>query len=250
MSSQLHFILFNQLPLIYGRVPKVANTSIKAALHRLLQQAPEQGARSTTDAFWSKSTHGETRLISPGEARSLRGSHFSFSFVRNPFDRLVSAYNNKVLELEDVTGPMHAMGLRHDMPFAEFLHRVVETPDDQMDVHLLPQASILCIDGKLIPSFVGQMEQMQSHWESLQRRLNRERLPMLGTIPSKNVRRGDQRDDLRELFSDPGLVRLVEDRYRDDISTFYAGSSVKQLISGEPLAPDAPIEDMATCQVF
>ena len=134
MSSHHHFILFNQLPLIYGRVPKVANTSIKAALHRLLQQPPEQGARSTTDAFWSKSTHGETRLISPQEARSLRGSHFSFSFVRNPFDRLVSAYNNKVLELEDVTGPMHAMGLRHDMPFAECLPRVVETPDEQMDV--------------------------------------------------------------------------------------------------------------------
>ena len=250
MSSQLHFILFNQLPLIYGRVPKVANTSIKAALHRLLQQTPEEGARSTTDAFWSKATHGETRLISPREARSLRGSHFSFSFVRNPFDRLVSAYNNKVLELEDVTGPMHAMGLRHDMPFAEFLHRVVETPDDLLDVHLLPQASILCIDGKLIPSFVGQMEQMQSHWESLQRRLRRERLPDLGAIPRKNVRRGDKRDDLRELFSDPGLVRLVVDRYGDDISTFYSRSSVQELISGEPLTPASPIESIAAYRLF
>ena len=138
MSSQHHFILFNQLPLIYGRVPKVANTSIKAALHRLLQQAPEKGARSTTDAFWSKSTHGETRLISPREARSLRGSHFSFSFVRNPFDRLVSAYNNKVLELDDVTGPMHAMGLRHDMPFGEFLHRVV----DACALRIIPDAPL------------------------------------------------------------------------------------------------------------
>ena len=250
MSSQHHFILFNQLPLIYGRVPKVANTSIKAALHRLLQQAPEKGARSTTDAFWSKSTHGETRLISPREARSLRGSHFSFSFVRNPFDRLVSAYNNKVLELDDVTGPMHAMGLRHDMPFGEFLHRVVETPDEQMDVHLLPQTSILCVDGKLIPSFVGQMEQMQSHWVSLQQRLRRERLPNLGEIPSKNVRRGDKRDDLRELFSDPGLVHLVIERYGDDISTFYSKSDVQQLISGEPLPLYPPIEPSLAGCVF
>ena len=242
MSSNHHFILFNQLPLIYGRVPKVANTSIKAALHRLLQQPPEQGARSTTDAFWSKSTHGETRLISPQEARSLRGSHFSFSFVRNPFDRLVSAYNNKVLELEDVTGPMHAMGLRHDMPFAEFLQRVVETPDEQMDVHLLPQASMLCVDGQLIPSFVGQMEQMAMHWKALQVWLRRERLPELGSIPSKNVRRGDDRDDLRQLFSDPGLVRLVEDRYADDLATFYPTRSIQELISGESLSACPPQE--------
>ena len=97
---------------------------------------------------------------------------------------------------------------------------------------------------------LGQMEQMQSHWESLQRRLRRERLPDLGAIPSKNVRRGDKRDDLRELFSDPGLVRLVVDRYGDDISTFYSRSSVQELISGDPLTPASPIESIAACQLF
>ena len=240
MGLNQHFILFNQLPLIYGRVPKVANTSIKASLSRLLKKPPEQGVRSTTDVFWIKSTHGETSLITPREARSRRGSHFSFSFVRNPFDRLVSAYNNKVLELEDVTRPMQEMGLRHNMPFAEFLEQTVSTEDDKLDVHLLPQVSILCVDNQLIPSFVGQMEQMTDHWQVLQTWLRRERLPALGGLPEKNVRRGDDRSDLKQYYADPATVRMVEERYGKDIAMFYAGVSTDQLISGEALPSAAP----------
>ena len=75
-----------------------------------------------------------------------RGTHFSFSFVRNPFDRLVSAYNNKILELDEVPGPMQKMGLTHAMPFNDFLDVVADTSDEALDVHLLPQSSILCLD--------------------------------------------------------------------------------------------------------
>ena len=236
MGSNQHFILFKQLPLIYGRVPKVANTSIKASLSRLLKTPPEQGVRSTTDAFWIKSTHDETSLITPAEARSRRGSHFSFSFVRNPFDRLVSAYNNKVLELEDVTRPMQEMGLRHNMPFAEFLECVVKTPDAELMCTCCrkPASSALTVNS---PSFVGQMEQMQTHWQSLQSWLRRERLPELGGLPEKNVRRGDDRSDLPRYFADPAMVRLVQQRYGDDIDLFYGYLSIEQLISGEPLPP-------------
>ena len=245
MSSNQHFIRFNRFPLLYGRVPKVANTSIKATLVRLLEQQPEQG-RSTSDAFWVKNTHQETALITPKEARELRGTHFSFSFVRNPFDRLVSAYNNKILELDDVSGPMRTMGLRHKMPFREFLEIIVQTDDHQLDVHLLPQSSILCLDGQVIPSFVGQMEQMGHHWNALQHWLRRERLPQLGNLPEKNVRRGDDRSDLQGYFSDPTTVRLVEQRYGEDIFLFYGGLSVSQLISGDILPSSAPKTPLIT----
>ena len=109
--NERHFIQFRDLPLLYGRVPKVANSSIKASLSRLLTQNPEQGLRTTSDAFWSKATKGETCMVNNHTARMCRGTHFCFSFVRNPFDRLVSAYNNKILELDEVPAPMQAMGL-------------------------------------------------------------------------------------------------------------------------------------------
>ena len=94
-----------------GVFPKVANSSIKATLCKLLNQQPNGGIKTTADRFWRENTHGETQLVTPQQARRLRSSHFSFSFVRNPFDRLVAAYNNKILEIDDVPLPMKKMGL-------------------------------------------------------------------------------------------------------------------------------------------
>lgn len=227
-----HFIRFRDLPLVYGRVPKVANSSIKASLFRLLTQEPERGLRTTSDAFWSKGTHGETAMVNNHAARMCRGTHFCFSFVRNPFDRLVSAYNNKILELDDVPGPMQAMGLSHGMVFSDFLECIAGTMDAAIDVHLLPQSSILCLDGQLIPSFIGRLETMETDWQRLETRLKQERLPPLGHLPEKNRRRGDDHTDVSQYFADSGLVQLVVDRYRDDLELFYSDVDLQQLSRG------------------
>ena len=166
-------------------------------------------------------------------ARMRRGTHFSFSFVRNPFDRLVSAYNNKILELDDVPGPMQAMGLKHGMAFSAFLECIATTSDADLDVHLLPQSNILCLDGQLIPSFIGRLETMESDWQQLQRRLRQERLPTLGNLPEKNRRRGDDHSDVSQYFADPGLVQLVVERYGDDLDLFYGDVDLQDLSRGQ-----------------
>ena len=227
-----HFIQFRDLPLLYGRVPKVANSSIKACLCRLLTTSPEQGSRTTSDAFWSQGTHGETSMTDKYSARMCRGTHFSFSFVRNPFDRLVSAYNNKILELDEVPGPMQAMGLSHNMGFPAFLETIVGAVDAAMDVHLLPQSSILCLDGQLIPNFIGRLETMATDWQHLESCMKREGLPSLGNLPEKNRRRSDDRSDVSQYFSDPGLVQLVVDRYGDDLDLFYGAFDLQDLSRG------------------
>ena len=231
--SPKHFIRFRDLPLLYGRVPKVANSSIKACLSRLLTEAPEPGLRTTSDAFWSKATHGETSMVNNHSARMCRGTHFSFSFVRNPFDRLVSAYNNKILELDEVPGPMQVMGLSHNMGFPAFLECIAATADAALDVHLLPQSSILCLDGQLIPSFIGRLETMESDWQQLQRRLRQERLPTLGNLPEKNRRRSNDHSDVDRYFEDSGLVQLVADRYGNDLKLFYSDIDLDHLRRGQ-----------------
>lgn len=228
--NERHFIQFRDLPLLYGRVPKVANSSIKASLSRLLTQNPEQGLRTTSDAFWSKATKGETCMVNNHTARMCRGTHFCFSFVRNPFDRLVSAYNNKILELDEVPAPMQAMGLWRDMPFAQFLERVNSTPDQEIDIHLLPQTSILCLDEQIIPAFIGRIEHMNQDWKALQQQLQREGLPSLGDLPQKNRRRAEDRTDVSQYFHDSGLKNLVLQRYEQDLKVFYGEISIDQLV--------------------
>ena len=228
-----HFIHFRDIPLLYGRVPKVANSSIKAALRRLLKAPQLEGSRTTSDNFWRTGTEGETSMLSTHDARMCRGTHFSFSFVRNPFDRLVSAYNNKLLELDEIPGPMQAMGLVHSMPFGSFLDVVASTSDDKLDIHLLPQSTILCLERQLIPNFVGHLETMDEDWIVLQQILRREGLPDLGALPEKNVRRGSSHRDVADYFQDPGLIQIVTERYGDDIEWFYGDKTTEQLINGE-----------------
>jgi dermatan 4-sulfotransferase 1 len=236
-----HFILFNRLPLIYGRVPKVANSSVKAALTRLLEQPPDESFRTTADALWRKGTHGETQMISAAQALERRCSHFCFSFVRNPFDRLVSAYNNKLIENDHLSTAMQRMGLERQMPFARFLEVIASTADADLDVHLLPQSTILCSGNTPIPGFIGKMEAMADHWLRLRRRMRQAGLPALGKLPSKNVRRGGP-TDLTGYFSNDSLINLALERYRDDVALFYGDQHLTRLAHGQLSATPPPLE--------
>jgi len=226
-----HFILFDRFPLIYGRVPKVANSSVKAALTRLLEQPPDEGWRTATDAFWRRGTHGETRLINAEAASQRRATHLIFSFVRNPFDRLVSAYNNKLIENESLSGAMERMGLERGMPFERFLEVVAGTADADLDVHLLPQSTILCRDGVPVPGFIGKLEAMADHWQQLRRRLRQWGLPALGRLPSKNVRR-DGDGDLSSYFNSQRRIDMALERYATDVQLFYPDQPVESLARG------------------
>lgn len=239
-----HFIQFHNLPLIYGRVPKVANSSVKAALTRLLLQPPEEGFRTTADAFWRRGTNGETTMITAEQALQRRSSHFIFSFVRNPFDRLVSAYNNKLIENDSLTPAMERMGLRLHMHFQHFLEVIASTADEDLDVHLLPQTSILCLDGATVPSFIGMMESMASHWQLLRARMSQAGLPPLGKLPTKNVRRTSG-NDIGNYFCNDSLIRLALERYRQDVELFYGDHQLEQLARGQLSATPKPLERFA-----
>ena len=119
------------------------------------------------------------------------------------------------------------------MSFSAFLECISTTSDEDLDVHLLPQSNILCLDGQLIPSFIGRLETMESDWQQLQRRLRQEGLPTLGNLPEKNRRRSDDHSDVSQYFADPGLVQLVVERYGDDLDLFYGDVDLQDLSRGQ-----------------
>ena len=241
MSRIHHFIHIKHLNLLYGRVPKVANTSIKAVLCRLLPQKPNRGIKTTSDRFWRDYTHQQTELLSPGQARKLRSTHFSFSFVRNPFDRLVAAYNNKVIEIEAPPLPMQRMGISHGMAFETFLEILSKSPAESFDVHLMPQSQILCAGERLVPKFIGRMEDMNYHWKILRRRMRRSGIIIAKDLPEKNVRRGGERASLRPYFSNTQLIDQVINIYGRDLELFYPKLSIDQLIDNELVKSERPM---------
>ena len=241
MAKPFHFIRFKQQRLLYGRVPKAANSSIKAAMCRLLPEGPPKKTKTSADSFWQHQTQNHTELITPEKARILSINHFSFGFVRNPFDRLVAAYNNKVIEIDEPPLPMQNMGITHGMPFENFLDVLIDTPFKQFDVHVLPQSQILCIGNKIVPKFVGRIEQIDAHWSELRATLARRGINVMKSLPQKNVRRSD-RNGLESYFNSDSMIEKTFKIYGDDIRLFYSDVSVDHLIKNHPLPSINPLQ--------
>ena len=234
MTRTHHFIHFKKIKLLYGRVPKVANTSFKHALCSLLTEKPTHGMKTTSDKFWRDFTNNETELLSPLQARKLRKTHFSFTFVRNPFDRLVAAYNNKVIEIENPPSPMQKMGIQHGISFEEFIEIIASNKSEDFDVHIMPQSEILCAGNKLVPKFVGRMEEINLHWGYLRKRMNTYDIKLRKTLPHKNSRRAEKKS-LREYFYSSKIINKVVSAYGDDLRIFYPEVSIDDLIENKPL---------------
>jgi hypothetical protein len=162
MAQPHHFIRIKTCKLLYGRVPKAANSSIKAALCRLLSERPPKGTKTTSDKFWQHETNNETELITLRKARKYRSSHFSFSFVRNPFDRLIAAYNNKVIEIEHPPLPMQNMGIHHDMSFESFLDVLIDTPYSVMTFTSYRKVTCYAWDDKLFQNLLDESNKLMN----------------------------------------------------------------------------------------
>ena len=92
--------------------------------------------------------------------------------------------------------------------------------DDSTDKHLCSQTYVLSHQGRLLPQFIGRVETMAADWQRLAATLRDRGGPQLGRLRTihKTVHK---RPSTLDLFADPGLVRLVRQRYRGDFETFY-----------------------------
>ncbi|MFD1701480.1 sulfotransferase family protein [Methylopila henanensis] len=214
-----HFIVFRDYPIAYGRVPKVANTSIKDALTRLLPEGEALRRKASHDRVWAHETCGRTRMVRTAAAAQLNGV-FAFAFVRDPFERVASYYDNKVIGRPILPAIARRDGVRKGMGFGAFLERLAVMKDGDMDDHLAPQAEILVHRGRLVPSFVGRYERIEDDWAALQARLEAIGVPALGPLPTRN-RRAPDGHPMVAYFADPAHVRMVRERYAQDFELFY-----------------------------
>ena len=96
-----------------------------------------------------------------------------FTFVRHPFDRLVSFYLQAIrradqdrhpidpTRLRRLSGELEKSGLSLGMSFEEFLNVVVQTPESEQNPHVKSQVGYLFTWRGLAVDFLGRVENFQ-----------------------------------------------------------------------------------------
>ena len=106
MSSS--FIHIKKYGLVYARVPKVANSSIKTLLANMLGLKPVNGVKPKNDRFWRHHTDGAAEMLHRPEYTRRYTELYSFTFVREP---LTHYLNNPVHQSQTTDAARAAMAI-------------------------------------------------------------------------------------------------------------------------------------------
>ncbi|MGH2760705.1 MAG: sulfotransferase family protein [Actinomycetota bacterium] len=206
--------------LVYVKTPKVATGSVVAALTSFAageHAVDEQRAIEQVAAATARYQRG---AFAP-EIRRLAKTAFTFSFVRNPLDRLLSAYTHqkRLRQVESKTIFVQH-GIAFDATFPEFVESIAELPDDSCNVHVRSQHKFVCdADGPLV-EYMGRFERLEDDWSVLQSRFG---------LPGLPIRHASDHRPYTESYT-PALARLAADRYRRDIELFGYAEDVSRLL--------------------
>lgn len=162
---------------VYFEVPKVACSTIKARLQKIVVgdlAVPDDPHPNVYSSPFVK----PYQLTDETMEDVLAGRGFTrFTFVREPVERMVSAYLDKIVQDTTHKRRFYATHLPHADPsevisFDHFVDLVVATEmAKEIDKHWRPQAEILFQpDQKL--DFVGRFDRFETDWDRLVRRID------------------------------------------------------------------------------
>lgn len=152
---------------VYIETPKVACSTIKKALQLIevegdISMIPED----VHDRDHSPLPNPTSPDIDLGYVLTSP-DYFRFSFVRNPFSRILATYLNKIVQSEIerarllplIGYPKHSEAI----PFEQFLVAIRRQPDFQKDIHWAPQTYLLAPD-RVSYDYIGRFETFGSDW--------------------------------------------------------------------------------------
>lgn len=146
------------------------------------------------------------------------GDYFTFAFVRNPWDRLVSWYQmivQRSVEPGAYNLTLWKYLLDHSRSFDEFIRNctaVIEDKDGTKSF-MFPQADYLCDeDGKPLVQFIGRYERYNDDARAILRRLDLSH----ASLPKLNA---STHRDYRDYYT-THTRQIVADRFARDIDTF------------------------------
>ncbi|XP_014913789.1 carbohydrate sulfotransferase 14 [Poecilia latipinna] len=165
-----HILVNDEYRFLYCYVPKVACSNWKRVLKVL------SGALESVDVNIKMDHRSDLKFLSslkPEEIRYRLKHYFKFMFVREPMERLLSAYRNKFGEIESYQKKYGAEIVKRyrkgrakdasvtgdDVTFGEFVRYLLDEDVERMNEHWMPIYN-LCQPCAVSYNFIGSYEQL------------------------------------------------------------------------------------------
>jgi hypothetical protein len=158
-------IALHQFKAIYFFIPKVACSSIRCAISDLLGLVPPH-----PDNPLRHPGNRDFPFVKKDEISTKYRHYFKFCFVRNPWDRLVSCFFNKIHTDTSLNNKWFRNGVANNfwkygalfyggMSFEKYIETVLNIPDEDSDIHIRSQHYFFCDkDGVILADFLGRFE--------------------------------------------------------------------------------------------
>lgn len=139
---------------------------------------------------------------------------YKFTFVRNPFNRILSCYKNKIEGRKESEflekNYLPLCGLDQDRGFEAFVDAISRIPDKWSNTHFKSQYQFVYQNGKCIVDYVGKVENLIIDYEKIREKYNLESLQKINSSGNYSIKEYYTRD----------LVQKVYKRYRQDVIVF------------------------------
>lgn len=173
---------------------KVGNTSVKAAVAEAIGKPKKNLHRAST---WT--------IATKKEVAALPSDWLVAGFTRHPYDRFLSAYQEKLLDKGEWSRVGHGSAVSLD--------RVAELLEFITDQHWRSMAADLCHGRSVVPTHIVRMDRAGNGWGVFQGVVHRHCGLSLGPLPVLNASRA------KVGITDYART-LVATHYRRDFETF------------------------------
>ena len=191
--------------LIFFHNPKVAGTSIENVIHGK-RWDPYQFDRELFVGWHDP--YGFTQHATYGQMldfydESIIGNYYKFCFVRNPWERLVSAFNYSIAAGE-------ISGDKFD-EFVDSTFELVTSNSYRPGQHATPQTDYIFHNGRQIVDFIGRFERLSEDWKFIAGIFKFPPLPIYN--------QAKQRSAYQNFYSDRSRQQVSE-MYAEEIKIF------------------------------
>lgn len=186
-----HILVDEKHKLLYCYVPKVACTNWKRVFMVLLGGSENENASSIpAEVVHNKSAFPKLSDYTVDEAKYFVTNFTKYLFVRHPFERLLSAFRNKleepsrgskyfqtrigrdIIKHYRVNATNHSLEYGNDVTFEEFAMYLIDHYVPAFNEHWKP-ISELCYPCLIKYDFIGKYETLQSDAEFLLKAINK-----------------------------------------------------------------------------